>query len=208
MNRTIMEKARSMLLEASLPESFWAEAVNTAVYLHNRSPTRFLEGKMPYKASNGIKPDLSHLKVFGCDAFLHIPDEKRNKLQSKTKKCLHMGYVMNTTKMWRLWDIAGRRVIIGSNVRFDEQEKNVKKESSTSEENETSDLEVLQDSREIGDSLPMAIDDGPIGRFATGMPTAHKTYPDIPEKSTILDPEVVATNSNEDEEADESTDSR
>ena len=107
-NRTIMEKARSMLLEAGLPESFWAEAVNTALYLHNRSLRRSLEGKMPYKAWNGIKPDLSHLKVFGCDAFLHVPDEKRNKLQSKTEKCLHMGYVMNTTKMWRLWDIAGR----------------------------------------------------------------------------------------------------
>src|SRR5437588_5976991 len=54
----------------------------------------------------------------------------------------------------------------------------------------------------------MAIDDGPIGCFATGMPTAHKTYPDVPEKATLLDPEVVATNSNEDKEPDESTDSR
>src|SRR5437588_3739853 len=54
----------------------------------------------------------------------------------------------------------------------------------------------------------MAIDDGPIGRFATGMPTAHKTHPDILEKATILDPEVVAMNSNEGEDADESTDSR
>src|SRR5205085_7441941 len=98
---------------------------------------------------NGTKTDLSHLKVFGCDAFLHVQDKKKNTLQSKTKKCLHMDYITNTTKMWRLWDIAGRRVIIGSNVRFDEQEKNVNKESSTSEENETSDLEVLQDSREI-----------------------------------------------------------
>src|SRR5437588_6810470 len=130
---------------------------------------------------------------------------KRDKLHSKTKKCLHMGHVTNTTKMWRLWNIAGRRVIIGSNVKFNEQEKNVKKEFSTSEENETSDLEVLQDSREIGDSLPMAIDDGPIGRFATKMPAAHKTHPDVPEKATILDPKVVATNSNKDEDADKST---
>ena len=73
-----MEKTRSMLLEAGLPESFWAEAMNTAVYLHNRSPTRSLEGKTPYRAWNGIKPDLSHLNVFGCDAFLHVLDEKRN----------------------------------------------------------------------------------------------------------------------------------
>ena len=54
MNRTIMEKARSMLLEANLPESFWAEAVNTAMYLHNRSPKWSLEGKMPYEAWNSV----------------------------------------------------------------------------------------------------------------------------------------------------------
>ena len=47
MNRTIMEKARTMFLEARLPESFWAEAVNTAVYLHNRSPTRSLDNMTP-----------------------------------------------------------------------------------------------------------------------------------------------------------------
>ena len=54
----------------------------------------------------------------------------------------------------------------------------------------------------------MAIDDGPIRRFAIGMPTAHKTHSDVPEKATLLDPEVVATNSNKDKDADESTDSR
>jgi len=115
-----MEKARTMLLEACLPESFWAEGVNTAVYLHNRSPTRSLEGVTPYEAWNGFKPDLSNLRAFGCDAYLFVPDEKRGKLQSKSQKCVHMGYVWNTTKMWRLWDPAGRRVVIGNNVRFDE----------------------------------------------------------------------------------------
>ena len=52
MNRTIMEKARKMLLEARLPESFWAEAVNTAVYLHDRSPTRSLDNMTLYGPSN------------------------------------------------------------------------------------------------------------------------------------------------------------
>ena len=120
MNRTIMEKAWTMLLEARLPESFWAEAVNTAVYLHNRSPTRYLNNMTPYEAWNSVKPDLSHIKVFGCDAYLFVPNEKRGKLQAKSQKCTHMGYVWNTTKMWRLWDPTGRRVIIGSNVRFHE----------------------------------------------------------------------------------------
>src|SRR5437588_9999570 len=92
MNRTIMEKARTMLLEARLPESFWAEAVNTAVYLQNRSPTRSLEGKTPYKAWNGIKPYLSYLRVFGCDAYLHVPDEQRTKLEAKSRTYIHVGY--------------------------------------------------------------------------------------------------------------------
>ena len=75
-----MEKARTMLLEAPLPESFWAEAVNTAVYLHHQSPTRSLDNMTPYEAWNGIKPDLSYFKVFGCDAYLFVPNEKRGKL--------------------------------------------------------------------------------------------------------------------------------
>ena len=80
MNRTIMEKARTMLLEAHLPESFWAEAVNTAMYLYNRSPTRSLDNMTPYEAWNGVEPDLSHIKVFGCDAYLFVPNKKRGKL--------------------------------------------------------------------------------------------------------------------------------
>ena len=115
-----MEKARRMLLEARLPESFWAEVVNTAVYLHNQSPTRSLDNMTPYEAWNSVKPDLSHIKVFGCDAYLFVPNKKRGKLRAKTRKCTNMGYVWKTTKMWRLWDPTGRRVIIGSNVRFDE----------------------------------------------------------------------------------------
>ena len=75
-----------MLLEARLPESFWAEAVNTAVYLYNRSPTRSLNNMTPYEAWNGVKPDLSQIKVFGCDAYLFVPDEKQGKLQAKSQK--------------------------------------------------------------------------------------------------------------------------
>ena len=60
---------------------------------------------------------------------------------------------------------------------------------------------------ETEDSLSIAIDDGPIGRFATRIPVAHWTYPDVPEEATLLDLEVVAMNSNEDEGTSESTDS-
>ena len=45
MNRTLVEAVRSMLSDAKLPKCFWAEALATAVYLRNRSPTNAVQGK-------------------------------------------------------------------------------------------------------------------------------------------------------------------
>ena len=64
-----MESARSMMAQAGLLERFWAEVVATAAYLRNRTPTRALKEKTPYEKRNGRKPDLSHLRVFGCMAY-------------------------------------------------------------------------------------------------------------------------------------------
>ena len=69
---TIVERARTMLLEASLPERFWADAVAMAVNILNRSPRKALTGKTPFEAWFGHRPNLAHLRCFGCDAYLHI----------------------------------------------------------------------------------------------------------------------------------------
>ncbi len=91
-NRTIMECARSMIRAQGLHLEFWAEAVNTAVYIKNRCPTKALESKTSQEAWTGRKPDVSHLRVFGCKAFAHILDEKRSKLKSKSMPCVFLGY--------------------------------------------------------------------------------------------------------------------
>ena len=76
MNKTLMERARSMLHGAGLGQEFWVEAVNTACYLVNRSPSSALEDKTPQEVWTGKKPSLSHLRVVGCDAYVHVPKEK------------------------------------------------------------------------------------------------------------------------------------
>eukprot|EP00253_Pinus_taeda_P020140 PITA_20140 len=81
-----MEKARSMLSGVRLGHEFWAEAVETTCYLVNRSPSSTLENKTPHEVGNCKKPSLSHLRVFGCDAYVHVPKEKRTKLDSKFKR--------------------------------------------------------------------------------------------------------------------------
>ena len=65
-----------MLSGAGLGHEFSTEAVDTACYLVNRSPSSVLEDKTPQEVWTGKKPSLSHLRVFGCDAYVHVPKEK------------------------------------------------------------------------------------------------------------------------------------
>jgi transposase InsO family protein len=90
-NKTIMECARSMILAQGLGLELWGEAVNMAVYIKNRCPTKALDSKTPQEAWSARKPDVSHLRVFGCKAFAHVPDEKRIQLESKSMPCVFIG---------------------------------------------------------------------------------------------------------------------
>ena len=86
LNRTIIEAVRSMLIHSNLPSKFWAEAVQTAVYVQNRVPTSAVRNMTPYECWFGRKPDISNLRVFGCICYYHIPDEQRRKLDPKARK--------------------------------------------------------------------------------------------------------------------------
>ena len=62
-NRTLIEMTRTMLTESKLPKYLWAEALSTAAYLRNRSPTRAVEGMTPFEALYGQKPNVKNLRV-------------------------------------------------------------------------------------------------------------------------------------------------
>nr|KYP40501.1 Retrovirus-related Pol polyprotein from transposon TNT 1-94 [Cajanus cajan] len=112
--------ARSMLKSKKLPKEFWAEAVACAVYLTNRSPTRSVSGKTPQEAWSGRKPGISHLRVFGSIAHVHVPDEKRSKLNDKSEKYIFIGYDANS-KGYKLYNPDSKKTIISQNVMFDEE---------------------------------------------------------------------------------------
>jgi hypothetical protein len=81
---------------AGLSKKYWAFAVSVAVYLKNRTPTRTLYSKTPYKAWHGSMPSLKHLRVFGCFAFVHVPKEKRKKLDYRATSGIFVGYHIST----------------------------------------------------------------------------------------------------------------
>ena len=64
-----------MLADSELPKQFWAGALSTATYLCKRSPTNAVQDKTPYKAWTGNKPNVSDLRIFGCDAYAHVPKD-------------------------------------------------------------------------------------------------------------------------------------
>ena len=67
---------------------YWAEAINCTNYIVNRTPTKVLQGITPKEAWSKIKSDVSHFRVFGCEAWAHILDEKRKALWPKSEKCI------------------------------------------------------------------------------------------------------------------------
>jgi hypothetical protein len=115
-----------MLLNARLSEGFWEEAVRTAVYLKNRSPTKAVDSATPYQAWTGQRPALSHLRSFGCAVYVYIHPDLRTKWKSKAKRCTFVGYNDYTTAQYRVWN--GHRIVVvaASNAHFDEQSYGLK----------------------------------------------------------------------------------
>ncbi|BBH08996.1 transposable element gene [Prunus dulcis] len=119
-NRTVVEMAKSMLHEKGVPYEFWAEAVNTAVYLLNRCPTKALNKVTPFEAYTGRKPGVAHLKIFGSPCHVLIPSALRHKLEENSHKCIFVGYGL-FQKGYRLFDPSNRKIILSRDVKFDEE---------------------------------------------------------------------------------------
>lgn len=135
MNRTAIEATRSSLhmrsnrftnmFKVGDPAvlELWGEFLRSAIYVLNRtlscSSSSNSSTKTPYELFFKQKPDISHLRVIGCRAYVHIPDAKHMKLESKGIPCWLVGYG-EETKGWRMWDPVTRKFIISRDVTFDE----------------------------------------------------------------------------------------
>ncbi|KAI3457782.1 hypothetical protein Pfo_014445 [Paulownia fortunei] len=88
-NRTLLDMARCMLGFSTLSTSFWGYAIQTAVYLLNMVPSKSVP-KTPLELWNGRKPNLRHIRVWGCPA--HVLKGKMEKMESRSEVCIFVGY--------------------------------------------------------------------------------------------------------------------
>lgn len=130
LNRTLLEKVRSMLIDAELPHALWAECIVSANYLRNRSPVHG-QKKTPWEAFFGTKPDVSHLHVIGCKAFVHVQKQHRKKLDAVSTAGVFVGYEGNG-HAFRVYVPDTGKVIISKHVTFDEHTKGVQRSDTSS----------------------------------------------------------------------------
>jgi transposase InsO family protein len=118
LNRTLLEKAQSMLAGSNLPATLWGEAIRAANYVRNRSPVK---GKplTPWELFYKRKPDVSNLRAWGSKAYIHIPSELRRKLDFKSEVGYMVGYAANS-KGWRVW-VGNNDITVSRDVYFDER---------------------------------------------------------------------------------------
>lgn len=87
-NHIVVEMERCMLQTKGLSQSYLGDAVATTVYIINRSLTSALEKMTPYEAWYGKRPNVNHFKVFGCLAYVNVPDQNIKKLDAKSELCI------------------------------------------------------------------------------------------------------------------------
>jgi hypothetical protein len=119
-NKTIMEDMKTMIHDQYLPMCLWAEATMVVVYVHNRLSHNALGFKTPEEMFTGKKPEVSHLKIFGCPVFIHILKEKRNKMEPSEKKGIFVGY-HEVSKAFIIYIPGHRHIEISKDVTFDEE---------------------------------------------------------------------------------------
>ena len=117
-NRDLLEKTRAIMMQMNVPKHFWSYGVLTATYLINRLPSRVLDFLCPLEVLQQKKPDLSHLKVFGCTCFVHLSaTQRRDKLDPRAVKCVFLGY-SQTQKGYRCYDTTAKRLFVSRDVQF------------------------------------------------------------------------------------------
>jgi hypothetical protein len=78
-----------------------------------------LEGQYTKRAIVGVKPEASHFCIFGCPVYIHVPIEKRTRLEPSSRKGLFVGYSA-TSKAYKVYILEQRKTIVSRDVKFEE----------------------------------------------------------------------------------------
>jgi hypothetical protein len=119
-NRSIEETMKALMNDQSLSMYLWGEAAMTTIYVQNRSPHRILKDMTPEEAFSGKKPSVEHLRIFGCPIYIHVPKDKRKKLEPSGRKGIFVGY-SESSKAYKIYIPEQHKIEVNRDVTFDEK---------------------------------------------------------------------------------------
>ena len=139
-----MEATRAMVNDQDLPMHLWEEATRKVVYVQNDTPHKVLDNKKPEEVFSRKKPEVRHLKIFGCPVYIHIPKEKRTKLDPSGKKGIFVGY-NESSKAYKIYFPGFNKIDISRDVTFNEDSTYNKSRKRPAEDPEETEVPRIQD---------------------------------------------------------------
>ena len=145
LNRTLIEKARCMIISQEMNLNLWGAAINTANYLRNISPSSVLNGKSPHEVLFKKLPKLNHLRIFCCQAYPLDLGNKKDKFEPVAKRnCNLVGYGDKEGIYWLLDKdtnkiFRSRDAIFNEKIREKQERDEIELDLSIDDENFTED---------------------------------------------------------------------
>ena len=117
--QTIINWGEAMWHHAGLSNGLWIYAVKAKLHTYNLTPIKWADYKTPKELWSSEKPDMSHLRVFGWQAWVHILKKKRHKLEPKNQEMIFIRYEPGS-KGYQFWDTTHWCFEISHDVKFEE----------------------------------------------------------------------------------------
>ncbi|KAF5776249.1 putative RNA-directed DNA polymerase [Helianthus annuus] len=119
-HRHLLEMARALMFQASLPKRFWGECIQTACYIINRLPSKVIGNKTPYEIVFRKKPDYDRLRVMGCLAYYRSIETNGDKFEFRGRPGVFLGYPQGT-KGYKIFDVEHGKIAVSRDVTFVEK---------------------------------------------------------------------------------------
>lgn len=140
-NRTVMEMARTMLIEAGISDRFWPQEVHTLVHTLNRALLRNNFDKSPYDLWKGRPTNFNYFRVFGSKCYIRRED-KIGKFDSRVEKEILLGY-SSKSKAYKCYNHRLNKIVESINVKVDDNPQEPRNTKTvTKEEDDAAEVEL------------------------------------------------------------------
>ncbi|KAL2239868.1 UNVERIFIED_CONTAM: Retrovirus-related Pol polyprotein from transposon RE1 [Sesamum indicum] len=181
-HRHLLNVARALLFQASLPLKFWGDCILAATYIINRTPTKLLHWNTPFQMLFGYAPNYSHIKIFGCLCFATNLSPHKTKFDKRAHKCVFLGYSMSQ-KGYKVFDLEDHTLFTSRDVIF--QEHLFPYAQNKVEETSSCPLPTV-----TAGSIPIDLSHHSPNTATSPLPTIAENVPTNPSSDTISTPVI------------------